>query len=152
MSHKTRQHKGRSRFMAKLPSINPMLTGTKPHADMSPPQNDGTSPFSGEQVLKKETVDEMFTNQIPDMPDFARQVRKQVSSRVLRPSQSMIQESSCQAAAVPTISCLTCNYPIESFPTPFGQFSMLTKHALFVSSSAHAVHILYSTAKQRQQD
>ncbi|KPI42611.1 Acyltransferase LovD [Cyphellophora attinorum] len=35
--------------------------------------NDGKSPYSGEQILKKETVDEMFTNQIPDMPDFGRQ-------------------------------------------------------------------------------
>ena len=37
--------------------------------------NDGKHPKSGAQILKKETVDEMFTNQIPEMPDFARQVR-----------------------------------------------------------------------------
>ncbi len=37
--------------------------------------NDGKHPKTGAQILKKETVDEMFTNQIPDMPDFARQVK-----------------------------------------------------------------------------
>ena len=36
--------------------------------------NDGTHPGSGKQILKKETIDTMFTNQIPDMPNFARQV------------------------------------------------------------------------------
>ncbi|KAK5306481.1 hypothetical protein LTR99_002172 [Exophiala xenobiotica] len=35
--------------------------------------NDGVHPGTGERLLKKETVDEMFTNQIPDMPNFARQ-------------------------------------------------------------------------------
>ncbi|RMZ79491.1 hypothetical protein DV738_g3328, partial [Chaetothyriales sp. CBS 135597] len=35
--------------------------------------NDGTSPTTGAQILKKETVDEMFTNQIPQFPDFGRQ-------------------------------------------------------------------------------
>ncbi|KAI9715208.1 MAG: hypothetical protein M1828_001034 [Chrysothrix sp. TS-e1954] len=35
--------------------------------------NDGTSPDTGKQILKKETVDEMFTNQIPSMPNFGRQ-------------------------------------------------------------------------------
>ncbi|TKA32527.1 hypothetical protein B0A50_01635 [Salinomyces thailandicus] len=34
--------------------------------------NDGKSPNTGAQILKKETVDEMFKNQIPNMPDFAR--------------------------------------------------------------------------------
>jgi hypothetical protein len=37
--------------------------------------NDGTHPGTGAQILKKETVDTMFTNQIPDMPNFGRQVR-----------------------------------------------------------------------------
>jgi hypothetical protein len=32
--------------------------------------NNGTSPTTGKQILKKETVDEMFSNQIPDMPNF----------------------------------------------------------------------------------
>jgi CubicO group peptidase (beta-lactamase class C family) len=36
--------------------------------------NDGKHPKTGAQILKKETVDEMFTNQIPDMPDYGRQV------------------------------------------------------------------------------
>lgn len=34
--------------------------------------NDGTHAPSGAQILKKETVDQMFTNQIPDMPNFGR--------------------------------------------------------------------------------
>ena len=36
--------------------------------------NDGTHPKTGKQILKKETVDEMFKNQIEDSPDFGRQV------------------------------------------------------------------------------
>ncbi|ETI23535.1 hypothetical protein G647_05337 [Cladophialophora carrionii CBS 160.54] len=35
--------------------------------------NDGVHAPSGNRILKKETVDEMFTNQIPDMPNFGRQ-------------------------------------------------------------------------------
>jgi CubicO group peptidase (beta-lactamase class C family) len=35
--------------------------------------NHGTSPITGAQILKKETVDQMFTNQIPDFPEFGRQ-------------------------------------------------------------------------------
>ncbi|KAJ9643948.1 hypothetical protein H2201_008086 [Coniosporium apollinis] len=35
--------------------------------------NNGTHPKSGAQILKKETVDTMFENQIPQFPDFARQ-------------------------------------------------------------------------------
>ncbi|KAG9384028.1 Beta-lactamase family protein [Pyrenophora tritici-repentis] len=35
--------------------------------------NDGKSPKTGAQLLKKETVDLMFTNQIPQFPDFGRQ-------------------------------------------------------------------------------
>lgn len=35
--------------------------------------NDGKSPTTGAQILKPETVDEMFKNQIPQHPDFARQ-------------------------------------------------------------------------------
>lgn len=35
--------------------------------------NDGRHPKSGAQILKKETVDMMFENQIPEFPDFARQ-------------------------------------------------------------------------------
>ena len=36
--------------------------------------NDGTHKPSGAQILKKETVDEMFKNQIEEFPDFGRQV------------------------------------------------------------------------------
>ncbi|PNS21906.1 hypothetical protein CAC42_504 [Sphaceloma murrayae] len=35
--------------------------------------NDGVSPKTGNRILKKETVDEMFKNQIPEFPDFGRQ-------------------------------------------------------------------------------
>lgn len=35
--------------------------------------NDGTSPKSGAKILSKSTVDEMFRNQIPNFPNFARQ-------------------------------------------------------------------------------
>ncbi|KAF2703910.1 beta-lactamase/transpeptidase-like protein [Pleomassaria siparia CBS 279.74] len=36
--------------------------------------NDGTSPTTGGKILKPETVNSMFENQIPDQPDFARNV------------------------------------------------------------------------------
>lgn len=35
--------------------------------------NDGTSPITGKQILEKATVDEMFRNQIPNLPNFAAQ-------------------------------------------------------------------------------
>ncbi|GKT49534.1 acyltransferase mlcH [Colletotrichum spaethianum] len=35
--------------------------------------NDGTCPITNAQILKKETVDEMFTNQIANFPNFSRQ-------------------------------------------------------------------------------
>lgn len=35
--------------------------------------NDGTSPLTGAQILKPSTIAEMFTNQIPSMPNFGRQ-------------------------------------------------------------------------------
>ncbi|KAI1085164.1 beta-lactamase family protein [Whalleya microplaca] len=35
--------------------------------------NDGTCPRTGVQLLRKETVDEMFRNQIPNFPNFGRQ-------------------------------------------------------------------------------
>ena len=36
--------------------------------------NNGTCPRTGVQILKQETVDEMFTNQIPQFPDFGRKL------------------------------------------------------------------------------
>jgi CubicO group peptidase (beta-lactamase class C family) len=36
--------------------------------------NDGTDKKTGHQLLKKETVDEMFQNQIPEFGDYGRQV------------------------------------------------------------------------------
>lgn len=35
--------------------------------------NNGTSPKTGKQILKAETVEKMFQNQIPEHPDFARE-------------------------------------------------------------------------------
>jgi len=35
--------------------------------------NDGESPKTGARILKTQTVDAMWENQVPDMPDFARQ-------------------------------------------------------------------------------
>lgn len=35
--------------------------------------NDGVSPTTGARILNKTTVDDMFTNQIPDFPNFGRQ-------------------------------------------------------------------------------
>lgn len=35
--------------------------------------NDGTHPKTGNQIFKPETVEEMFTNQIPETPNFGRQ-------------------------------------------------------------------------------
>lgn len=35
--------------------------------------NDGTCPRTGVQLLRKETVDEMFRNQIPNFPNASRQ-------------------------------------------------------------------------------
>lgn len=36
--------------------------------------NDGTSPTTEKQILKKETVDTMFENQIPEHPNFGREL------------------------------------------------------------------------------
>ncbi|KAI0164269.1 beta-lactamase family protein [Hypoxylon sp. FL1284] len=35
--------------------------------------NDGTCPTTGAKIVSKETVEEMFTNQIPQLPNFGRQ-------------------------------------------------------------------------------
>jgi CubicO group peptidase (beta-lactamase class C family) len=35
--------------------------------------NDGTSPTTGKQILKPETVAQMFENQIPELPNFGRE-------------------------------------------------------------------------------
>jgi hypothetical protein len=45
--------------------------------------NDGVSPKTGNRILKKETVDAMWENQIPQFPDFARNGKN--STRKLAP-------------------------------------------------------------------
>lgn len=35
--------------------------------------NDGTCPRTGAQILQKSTVEEMFSNQVPNFPNFGRQ-------------------------------------------------------------------------------
>lgn len=36
--------------------------------------NDGTCPRTGTQLLRKDTVDEMFRNQVPQFPNLGRQI------------------------------------------------------------------------------
>merc|ERR1712000_781471 len=48
--------------------------------------NGGVSAKTGERVLKAETVDKMFENQIPEFPGFARQVRESSSLPGYAPS------------------------------------------------------------------
>ena len=45
--------------------------------------NDGKHAKTGHQLLMKETVDEMFKNQIPEFPDYGRQVSDPLSPLVL---------------------------------------------------------------------
>ncbi|KAH8602484.1 beta-lactamase/transpeptidase-like protein [Bisporella sp. PMI_857] len=47
--------------------------------------NNGTSPTTRAQILKPETVEEMFSNQIPEMPDFARQGMPRAIPEILNP-------------------------------------------------------------------
>jgi hypothetical protein len=48
--------------------------------------NNGTSPTTGAQILKPSTVDEMFTNQIPDFPQFARQYNPSANKGIVNPT------------------------------------------------------------------
>ncbi|KAL2074831.1 hypothetical protein VTL71DRAFT_8610 [Oculimacula yallundae] len=47
--------------------------------------NNGTSPTTGKQILKKETVDEMFSNQIPDKPNFGREAIQAATPELTNP-------------------------------------------------------------------
>ncbi|KAI2638841.1 beta-lactamase family protein [Hypomontagnella submonticulosa] len=47
--------------------------------------NDGTSPHTGAQLLSKETLDLMFTNQVPQWPDFARSGFRAAKPRLTNP-------------------------------------------------------------------
>ena len=51
--------------------------------------NDGTSPTTGAQILSAKSVDEMFTNQIPKMPDFGRQYIPAVKPQFTNPSEDL---------------------------------------------------------------
>ncbi|GAM40133.1 hypothetical protein TCE0_034r12242 [Talaromyces pinophilus] len=54
--------------------------------------NDGVHPKLGNRILKKETVDEMFTNQIPQFPYFARQGIYPSKPRLANPSSVLYPE------------------------------------------------------------
>ncbi|KAH8647089.1 beta-lactamase/transpeptidase-like protein [Tricladium varicosporioides] len=47
--------------------------------------NDGEAPGGGKRVLKRETVEEMFSNQIPDMPNFGREPIQSAISELTNP-------------------------------------------------------------------
>lgn len=48
--------------------------------------NNGRSPTTGRQILNPETVEEMFTNQIPHQPDFARRALPAVKPDLTHPA------------------------------------------------------------------
>lgn len=94
--------------------------------------NDGKHPGTGAQILKKETVDQMFTNQIPDMPDFARQVCLSPSlppflPPISHPSSPFLSSSSIIRPALPTsLSPKTPSHP--SHPSPHQTITPLKTH------------------------
>lgn len=47
---------------------------------------DGKSPTTGSQILQASTVEEMFTNQIPDQPDFGRKPLLAMDPEVVYPA------------------------------------------------------------------
>ncbi|KAG4416232.1 hypothetical protein IFR04_010635 [Cadophora malorum] len=47
--------------------------------------NNGTSPNTGKQILKAETVNEMFSNQIPNMPNFGREAIQAATPELTNP-------------------------------------------------------------------
>lgn len=56
--------------------------------------NDGTSPTTGAQILKKETVDAMWENQVPEFPDFARQGIPAAKPEQTNPAPELYRKSS----------------------------------------------------------
>ncbi|OJJ89520.1 serine hydrolase domain-containing protein [Aspergillus glaucus CBS 516.65] len=76
-------HLSRSQFLAHTPEEKKVLFNHGGHGLFGRPSeylqiismllNDGTYPKTGNKILEKETVNEMFTNQIPQFPDFGRQ-------------------------------------------------------------------------------
>jgi len=75
--------------------------------------NNGTSPTTGATILKPETVEEMFKNQIPDMPNFARQGISAAKPELTNP----ISELYPQANNPPQGWGLTFMLTIEEGPT-----------------------------------
>ncbi|PWY94746.1 beta-lactamase [Aspergillus sclerotioniger CBS 115572] len=75
-------HITRNQFLAQTPSERKQLFNHGGHGLFGRPSeyihilstllNDGTHPKTGNKILEKHTVDEMFTNQIPQFPDFGR--------------------------------------------------------------------------------
>lgn len=51
--------------------------------------NDGTSPQTGKTILSPETVREMFTNQLPQDPEFARQYMHAVKQDLVYPVEEL---------------------------------------------------------------
>jgi len=82
--------------------------------------NDGVSPVTGKRLLKKETVDEMFTNQIPTMPNYGRQ-----DIPAAKPDQTN---------AIPDI------YPQGDAPQGWGISGMLRGSPSLTGSGANTMH------------
>jgi hypothetical protein len=55
--------------------------------------NNGTSPTTGAQILKPSTVDEMFTNQIPQFPQFGRLGSPAAKKDLINPSSDLYPEA-----------------------------------------------------------
>jgi hypothetical protein len=78
-------HLARSQLMAKTAEEQKMIFNAGGHGLFAKPGeyaqviamllNDGTHPGTGAKILEKKTVEEMFTNQIEEFPDYGRQVR-----------------------------------------------------------------------------
>lgn len=81
--------------------------------------NDGTHPKSGTQILKPETVKEMFSNQIESMPDFGRQYIAAAKPQFTHPSEDLFP----QEGAPPQGWGLTFMLLPEGIPTGRGKNS-----------------------------
>jgi CubicO group peptidase (beta-lactamase class C family) len=78
-------HLARSQLMAKTAEERKMIFNAGGHGLFAKPAeyaqviamllNDGTHPGTGAEILKKSTIQDMFTNQLEEFPDYGRQVR-----------------------------------------------------------------------------